>query len=164
MVAQELAAREIENYLPAFQELHQWRDREKVVDVPVFPGYLFARFADSNQTRVEVLRAHGAVQILGSGGRIEPVPDFEIEAIRRLLDSRVHCFAHPFLREGSWVRVKRGPLKGQEGQLVCLKNRTRLVLSITMLARSVATEIDISAVELLPRHSGVGPWPVLSER
>jgi transcription antitermination factor NusG len=158
IVARELAARQIENYLPAFQELRQWSDRKKVVDLPVFPGYLFARFADSNHTRVEVLRAQGAVQILGAAGRIEPVPDFEIDSVRRLLDSRVHCFAHPFLQEGAWVRVRRGPLKGQEGRLISIKNQTRLLVSITMLARSVATEMDINAVEAL-HPGGAGPRP-----
>src|SRR5271154_152097 len=71
----------IENYLPSFQEIRQWRDRKKVVDVPVFPGYLFVRFDDSSASRVAVSRTEGAVRILGAGERIEAVPDEEIEGL-----------------------------------------------------------------------------------
>ena len=156
-VAADLSAKRIENYLPLVQQLHQWKDRKKVVDVPVFPGYVFARFADCNKTRLQVLRTSGTVRILGQGDRIEPVPDVEIESIRRLLKTNVPCFAHPFLRQGAWVRVKCGALKDLEGLLVRVKSKTRLVLSITLLSQSVATEIDISDVEVIrpaPRPVG----------
>lgn len=148
-VAVELAAKSLENYLPAFQQLHQWKDRKKWVDVPVFPGYVFARFRDTEKTRLKVLRTAGTVRILGQADRIEPIPDAEIESVRRLLKSDVPCFAHPFLREGAWVRVKRGALKGLEGLLVRVKSQTRLVLSISLLSQSVATEIDVADVEVL---------------
>jgi transcription antitermination factor NusG len=148
-VAAELTAKHIENYLPVVQQLHQWKDRRKMVEVPVFPGYVFSRFRDSSQTRLQVLRTAGAVRILGQADQIEPIPDYEIESIRRLLKANVPCFAHPFLREGAWVRVKRGPLKDLEGLLVRLKSKTRLVLSISLLSQSVATEIDIVDVEVV---------------
>ena len=148
-VATELAAKNVEHYLPVVPQLHQWKDRRKMIDVPVFPGYVFARFPDSLQARLRVLRTAGAVRILGQGERIEPVPDAEIESIRRLLKANVPCFAHPFLREGAWVRVKRGPLRGLEGLLVRVKSRSRLVLSVTLLSQSVATEMDTSDVEVL---------------
>ena len=148
-VAAELAARHVEHYLPVFQQVHQWKDRKKLVDVAVFPGYVFARFCDSARTRLEVLRTIGTVRILGQGDRIEPIPDLEIDGIRRLLKANVPCFAHPFLRQGAWVRVKRGPLKEVEGLLVRVKSQTRLVLSVTLLSQSVATEIDISDVEVI---------------
>lgn len=148
-MAAELTAKHIENYLPVVQQLHQWKDRRKMVEVPVFPGYVFSRFRDSSQTRLQVLRTAGAVRILGQADQIEPIPDYEIESIRRLLKANVPCFAHPFLREGAWVRVKRGPLKDLEGLLVRLKSKTRLVLSISLLSQSVATEIDIVDVEVV---------------
>lgn len=148
-LASELSAKRMENYLPLVQEVHQWKDRRKLVELPVFPGYVFARFADSSRTRLEVLRAAGTVRILGSGDRIEPVPEFEIDSIRRLLKANVPLFAHPFLREGAWVRVKRGPLKDLEGLLVRVKSKTRLVLSVSLLSQSVATEIDIADVQVL---------------
>lgn len=155
-VATELTAKGVENYLPLVEEAHQWKDRRKLVEMPVFSGYVFARFGDSSPLRMKVLRVTGAVRILGSQGQIEAVPECEIESIRRLLKANVVCFAHPFLREGAWVRVKRGPLKDVEGMLVRLKNKTRLVVSISLLSQSVGTEIDIQDVEVI-RPAGKKP-------
>ncbi|MBI1787492.1 MAG: UpxY family transcription antiterminator [Acidobacteria bacterium] len=148
-VRSELAAQGMENYLPAVTELHQWKDRRKLVDQPLFPGYVFVRFTDAAESRRHVLRIQGVVRLLGGFGGIEPVPDEEIESIQRLLESTQSCFAHPFLREGAWVRVRRGVLRGMEGWLVRVKNRTRLVLSISLLSQSVATEIDAKDVEVI---------------
>jgi len=144
-----LAEKGIENYLPAFHEVHQWKDRKKLIELPVFPGYLFASIVDSREARLAILRIEGVVNILGQAERIEPVPENEIQAVRRLLESRTHFYAHPLLREGAWVRVKRGALKGLEGLLLRVKNQTRLVLSITLLSQSVSTEIDASDVQFL---------------
>lgn len=156
-VAAELAAKPVENYLPVVQEWHQWKDRKKLVEVPVFPGYVFARFADSTRNRLQVLHTAGTVRILGQREQIEPIPDREIESVQRLLQANVPCFAHPFLREGAWVRVKRGALQDLEGLLVRVKSKTRLVLSITLLSQAVATEIDISDVEVIrPRPKRTG--------
>ncbi len=158
-VAAELTAKEIEHFLPLVDELHQWKDRRKLVHLPVFPGYVFARFGDTARARLQVLNTAGTVRILGSDGKIEPIPDLEIEAIRRLLKANVPYFAHPFLREGAWVRVKRGALKNVEGLLVRVKNKTRLVLSVSLLSQSVATEIDIRNVEVIraaPRRKASG--------
>ncbi len=155
-VSCELAAKHVENYLPVVEQVHQWKDRRKRVEVPVFPGYVFVRLRDHHSIRLEVLRTAGSVRILGQGDRIEPVPEAEIESIRRLLKARVPCFAHPFLKEGAWVRVKSGPLRDVEGLLVRLKSKTRLVLSVALLSQSVATEIDVADVEVLrPAHHRV---------
>ena len=151
-VTTELTARGLENYLPLVEKVHQWNDRKKVVQLPVFPGYVFARFADNGKNRLEVLRTAGTVRILGHGDRVEPVPQSEIESIRRLLKGNVPFFAHPFLREGAWVRVKRGPLKDLEGLLLRVKSKTRLVVSISILSQSVATETDIGDVEVIRRE------------
>lgn len=148
-VSCELASKHVENYLPVVEQVHQWKDRRKRVEVPVFPGYVFVRLRDSHSTRLEVLRTAGSVRILGQGDRIEPVPEAEIESIRRLLKARVPCFSHPFLKEGAWVRVKSGPLRDVEGLLVRMKSKTRLVLSVALLSQSVATEIDVADVEVL---------------
>lgn len=139
----------IEHFLPTFREVHQWKDRKKVVESPLFPGYLFTRILDSRESRVSVLSSEGVVTILGSGDTIEQVPDNEIEAVRTLLECNTRYRAHPLLREGAWVRVKRGPLKNLEGLLVRVKAQTRLVLSISLLSQSVSTEIDASDVQFL---------------
>lgn len=148
-VASELTAKGVENYLPVIQEARRWKDRTKIIDFPVFPSYVFSRFADSHRSRLEVLKTIGTVRILSRGESIDPIPDREIESLQRLLKANVRCFAHPFLREGAWVRIKCGPLKDIEGHLVRLKNDTRLVVSIALLTQSVATEIDIRDVEVI---------------
>jgi transcription antitermination factor NusG len=148
-VADQLSAKNIENYLPAYEEMHQWQDRKRKVLVPLFPGYVFVRVGQHTQTRLPLLQTSGVVRIVGQGGKDEPVADQEVEAIRSVLKSNTRCFAHPFLREGAWVRVKRGPLTGVEGFLVRLKKQSRLVISVNVLAQSVAIEVDCSDVELV---------------
>lgn len=144
-----LSEKGVETYLPTFREVHQWKDRKKVVEQPLFPGYLFVRIADCPQTRISVLSSDGVVGILGCGTSMEPVPESEMEAVRRMLEAGVGCRTNPLLQEGAWVRVKRGPLKNLEGLLVRVKNQMRLVVSITLLAQSVSTEIDASDVQFL---------------
>ena len=146
-VASELGSRGFESYFPAYEEIHQWKDRKKKVAVPLFPGYVFVRFADSPGLRLRILHTAGVARILGNGGMIEAVPDEEIEAVQGLLRANVPYHAHPFLREGVQVRVKRGALKGLEGTLVRFKNRARLVISVALIAQSVAAEVDIRDVE-----------------
>jgi len=146
-VRAELSAWGIDHYLATFQDVHQWKDRKKVVEVPLFSGYIFVRLQHIEAACLQVLKTNGVVRILGVGGRMEPVPDFEIDSIRRLLASGKRCFPHPFIQEGSWVRMWRGPLAGVEGRLIRVKSQTRLVLSVELLSQSVATEVDASDVE-----------------
>jgi transcriptional antiterminator NusG len=155
-VATELTERGIIAYLPVISEVHQWQDRRKQVAVPVFPGYLFARFCDTAEERLRVLRIGGTVRILGNGSLIDPVSDGEIESIRRLIDSKCGFALHPYLHEGVRVRVKRGPLRGVEGLFVRIKNRDRLVVSIQLLSQSVATEVDSRNLEALPARAAAG--------
>lgn len=148
-VTTQLSARGIETYWPAVKETCAWADREKLVERPIFPGYVFARFRDDAPSRLAVHKANGVVRILGFSSHIEPVPDQEVASIRRLLASGHPCFSHPFIREGSRVRVTRGPLRGMEGTLVRFKNQTRLVLSVDLLSQSVATEVGLYDVEAI---------------
>lgn len=155
-VAGELATKGLENYLPAIEEIHHWKDRKKLVQVPLFRGYVFVRIADSETERLAVLRTSGAVRILGQGEGIEPVAAAEIQSIRLLLSARVRVQGHPFMREGDWVLVKRGALKGVEGILIRIKNQTRLVVSVSLLSQSVAAEVDASDVEVLHHQDSAG--------
>ena len=148
-VATELGAKGVECYVPAVKETHAWTDRKKVIEVPLFPGYVFTRFYDSPMLRHTIIRSYGAVRILGHGREIEAVPNSEIEAIQRLILSNVSLLAHPLLREGALVRIRRGPLKNLEGLLVRIKTQARLVLSVELLCRSVSTEVDLNDVEPL---------------
>jgi transcription antitermination factor NusG len=147
-VAGRLAEKQVEHYLPLFNEVHQWQDRKKPVEVPVFPSYLFARLADNPADRLRVLVTSGVVRILGAEVQAEPVPDRQIAEIRQMLaGSQGRCYREPWLKAGTLVRVRRGPLKDLQGFLVRVKNQTRLIVSIDLLAQSVATEVDVRDVE-----------------
>jgi transcription antitermination factor NusG len=150
-IAADLTASGVEAYLPAYEEVHQWKDRKKAVLMPLFPGYVFARFHDEPGTRLRVLQVSGVVCILGRDGRIESVPEVQIDSVRAMLNANA-ALVHPFLREGDWVRIKRGPLNGIEGILVRAAHRFRVVVSISLLARSVATEVDLGDVEPAKRY------------
>ena len=146
-VARSLGCKRVDYFLPTVQEQHRWKDRKKTIDMPIFPGYVLVRIPDSAEHRMRVLHTDGTIRILGYGGGIEPIPDSEVESVRLLLASGLRFFGHPFLREGARVRVKNGPLKDVEGVLTRFKNQSRLVLSVNLLAQSIAVEIDIADVE-----------------
>lgn len=153
IVVSELDAKGIVNFCPCFTELHQWADRKKTVERPVFPGYVLTKFSGDPTVRMRVLQTQGVVRILGVGKQMEPIPDDQIESIQKMLSSGKVCFSHPFLREGSKVRVLRGPLKDVVGTLVRIKQQTRLVLSVDLISNSVATEVDMGDIEVLtPSH------------
>jgi transcription antitermination factor NusG len=149
LVSADLAAKGIDTYLPCWTEVHRWKDRQKRVEMPLFPGYVFARFSDSNANRIEVNKTVGVARILGCGRAIEPVPDSELEGVRAVVSSSARYSVHPLLKEGSRVRIRHGPLRDLEGRLVRFKAGLRLVISVGLLAKSVAVEVDTQDVEVL---------------
>jgi transcription termination/antitermination protein NusG len=157
-VANELDSKRLETYCPVFRELHQWADRKRVIERPLFQGYVFAKFADSGSARLSVLTAPGTVRIVGAGAALSAIPDGEIEAIRRVMNAGQGCSAHPFLREGSRVRVRRGALRDLEGILVRVKNQARLVVSLTLLSQAVSAEVDASDVEMIHGNDRQYDW------
>jgi transcription antitermination factor NusG len=154
-VGEELRAKNVEAYLPVVRQVHRWKDRNKELNVPLFPGYIFVRMAACDASRLQVLRTGGAVRILGNGRTIEPIPECEIDAVRRLIHSKLPFATHAFIREGDLVRVRRGPLAGVEGLLLRIKSQHRLIISVNILCQSVATEVDAGNVEPIrhPAHS-----------
>lgn len=139
--SQELRERGIEPFLPVRKSLRRWTDRRKVIEEPLFPGYVFGRFRPSE--RVQVLRCAGVVQILGVGRTPTPVSDEEIASVYRLMNSPVALFPYPRVPVGEKVRVEEGPLAGVEGTVVRAEDgKPRLVVSVTLLQRSVAAEVD----------------------
>jgi transcription antitermination factor NusG len=149
LICRKLDLRGIETYCPMIRTENQWADRKKFVEFPLFKGYVFAHFLDTSETRLRILKAQGVVRILGKAGTIEPISQIEIDSIRKTLSSGRPWAPHPYLLEGSKVRVRRGALKNVEGILVKIKNDVRLVLSINMFSRSIATEVDMKDIELL---------------
>jgi transcription antitermination factor NusG len=157
VVANTLSAQGFQVFLPLYTVEHQWKDRRKQISLPLFPCYVFVHASLSQ--RVEVLRTPGVHQFVGFSGMPCAIPAEEIEAVRRVIDSSLEVAPHPFLQSGDRVRVKHGPLTGFEGILVRQKNLCRLVLSIEILSRSVAVEIEMSKVERLAGQcSPVSLW------
>ena len=144
LVRDQLEARGLEPFLPLVDRWRRWKDRRKQVAFPLFPGYCFARF--SLRDRLAVVTARGVVGILGNGAGAVPVPDWEIEGVRRLVASTLPMDPHPYLREGDRVEVVRGPLAGVQGILLRKGTRARLVVSVRVIQQSVSVELDSDAV------------------
>lgn len=147
VVADMLSAKGFEVFLPVYESVRRWKDRSKVLSLPLFPCYVFVR--GGLDRRLQVVTTPGIHMILTHGDRVALIPESEIAGIRRSVDSHLQLEPHPFLRCGERVRVRRGSLQGVEGILVRKKSLYRLVLSVDMLAQSVAVEIDASDVEPL---------------
>jgi transcription antitermination factor NusG len=139
----------VHTYLPLVSEVHNWSDRRKTVQVPLFSGYVFIRSIDSNEELSKVIRTEGVVSILGAGLRGTPVPNVEIESIRRLLAQKIPYQNHVFMDAGQRVRIRGGALDGVEGILLSQKSETSLVISVNMIQRSLAMRIDGYEVEAI---------------
>lgn len=144
-VAGALQRKGIEVFLPLYDSFRRWKDRRKVLALPLFPCYVFVR--GLRECRLGILSTPGVHAILTRGEKAAEIPEEEIQAIRRSLDARYAVEPHPYLSCGDRVRVTRGALEGIEGVLVRKKNLFRLVLSVEMLAQSVAVEIDGTDVQ-----------------
>lgn len=139
-VAQNLALRDLEGYLPLYRSRRQWSDRRKDVDLPLFAGYVFCRFGYSS--RLSILNTPGVTGIVGFGGREAPLEEVEIANIRALLASGHPVEPWAWLRVGQRVRIEHGSLAGLTGILVREKGIYRVVLNIDILQRSIAVEVD----------------------
>jgi transcription antitermination factor NusG len=140
LVASLLAEKGFDPFLPAQTQIHHWSDRIKRVEAPLFPGYVFCRFALS--VRLLILNTHGVRGIVGAGPAPFPVDSGEIAALQAIVRSGLGTEPWPFLRSGQPVRIERGPLRGLEGVVICVSGQHRLVVNVTLLQRSVAAQID----------------------
>lgn len=131
-----------ECYLPVIRSTRRWSDRVKESEAPLFPGYLFCRMNPDN--RLPVLVTPGVIQIVGVGKRPIAVEEQEIAAIQRAANSGIAMMPWPYMEVGYVARIKEGPLKGLTGIVVKIKSSAKLVLSVSLLQRSVAVEIDRS--------------------
>jgi transcription antitermination factor NusG len=145
LVAELLALKGFQTFLPTYRTTRQWKDRKKQLSLPLFPGYLFVE--DVDEQKVQVLNTPGVCSIISVAGVPSVIASDEIASIRRAVDSVYAVEPHPFLNEGDVVRVKSGPLAGLEGILTGKKGAYRLVISIQMLGRSAAVEIDASDIQ-----------------
>jgi transcription antitermination factor NusG len=145
-VGQQLQLRAIEHFLPLYDSVRRWKDRRINLQLPLFPGYVFVHLA--LRDRLQVLETRGVAKLVGFNGAPTPLPQLEIEALRTTLGDGVRANPHPYLKVGRRVRVKAGPLEGMQGILVRRKNVSRFVISLDLIMRSVAVEVE--ALELEP--------------
>lgn len=145
MVAEILLSKEFHVFLPLYEATHRWKDRIKKLSLPLFPSYVFIQGGLDRQ--LHIMTTPGVHSIVANAGRAIPIPGEQIDAVRRMVEGPLQVEPHPFLKCGDKVRVTSGPLQGIEGILIRKKNYTRLVLSVEMLMKSVAVEIDAWMVE-----------------
>lgn len=146
-VARQFASRDVECFLPMYRTVHRWKDRFKSLDLALFPGYVFVRI--ELRDRVKVLQVPSVVSLVGVDGRPARIHDNEIDVLRHGLECQVRIEPHPYLKEGRRVRIKAGPFAGAEGILLRKKDCCRVVISMDLLMRSVAVEVDEADVQVV---------------
>lgn len=152
-----------EECLPLYRARHKWADRFKIVELPLFPGYVFCRF--NPLSLVPILNTPGVVDIVRAGRTLLPVEDREISDLQLLANSGLNAEPWSYLQVGQRVRIEDGPLTGLEGLLVEIRKLPRLVLSVGLLQRSVLVEIDrdwVSPCQPSSSSSGFGPYALES--
>jgi transcription antitermination factor NusG len=146
-VAHQIEQRRIACFLPLYRSQRRWKDRRKELELALFPGYVFVRMA--LQDRLQVLQIASVVRFVSFNGQPVRLPETEIESLRGRLGCGVRAEPHPYLTVGRKVRVRSGPLAGTQGILIRRKEKCRLILSLDLIMRSVAVEVDEADVEPL---------------
>jgi transcription elongation factor/antiterminator RfaH len=149
MISAQLEGQGFECFLPKYKSIREWSDRKKVVEQPLFPGYVFCKF-DYTQRRPVVLTP-GVLQVVGCGKAPIPVEQKEIEAIQLAVASELPSQPWPYMEVGERVRIHTGKLAGLEGILINFKGNHRVVLSVSLLQRSVALEVDLAWIASLEK-------------
>jgi transcription antitermination factor NusG len=144
-----------EHFLPLYQSWHRSAGRMRGVLLPLFPGYVFCRF--DRLRRLPILTTPGVFSIVSAGNGPEPIPDEEIAGIQATCSSGLQVSPWPYLEHGDRVRVEFGPLQGVEGIFLAEKSSARLVVSIDILKRAVAVEVDRDWVQPLTTRRGPTP-------
>lgn len=144
-VAAELRVRSVEHFLPLFSSVRRWKDRRVTLDLPLFPGYIFVSVA--LRDRLKVLQIPSVVRFVAFNGVPTALPNDEMEILQTGLSQQLAAEPHPFLTAGRRVRVRSGPLAGIHGILLRRRGKTRFVVSVELIMRSMAVDIDEADVE-----------------
>jgi transcription antitermination factor NusG len=147
VAADALRSRGLEEFLPLYQSKRAWSDRTKVIDMPLFPGYVFCRFADTQ--RLLTISSPGVTSVVGFGGKDAVVEDHELESVRRMLAAGLTVEPWSYVRAGHEVEIHSGPLSGLRGQVVREKGLWRLIVNVEMLQRSVSAELERDMVQAI---------------
>ena len=142
-----LIEKDIETFLPLREVISQWKDRRKKVLLPLFPGYLFIK--STLEDRLIILKTPGIVRILGVTGSPIPIPDEQVDAIKKLIESKLPIDPYPYYNEGKMVVVVNGPLQGVVGRILKKRASNKLILSVDLIKRSVSVEVKAEDVELV---------------
>ena len=148
-IARQLEWMGFEIFLPLYRQVRMWSDRRKELALPLFPCYVF--FAGNLARRLDILNAPEVHSVVATGGKAAIIPAEELDAVRRIVASALPFEPHPFLQRGDRVIVRSGPLKGIEGIVACKKDSLKIVLSVDILGRSVAVEVDEALLERVRR-------------
>jgi len=151
VVARNLACKGFETFVPLYESARNWKDRVQLLELPLFSCYVF--FKGNLERRLDILTTPGIHSLVSYAGEPAAIPAAEMESIRHAIQNGARLEPHPFLTCGDWVRVKCGSLTGIKGILVRKKNVCRLVLSVEILGKSAALEIDGFLVERLAKNS-----------
>src|SRR5579863_7076490 len=131
-----LTGKGVETFLPVYRSRRRWSDRVQELDLPLIPGYVFCRFDVKN--RMPILTTPGVVQIVGAGKTPEAVDEIEMQSLITAVQSGVHLQLWPFLKVGQRVSIEEGPLRSLEGILVTTRGKDQLIISVSLLQRSIA--------------------------
>jgi transcription antitermination factor NusG len=141
-VANHLAEKNVATFLPTVRETHNWSDRKKVVETPLFSCYVFVQSEEWRLLHMKVLSTPGVLRWVGNHGEPAVIPQSEIMTVRNLIENGVGAASHPFLKVGQRVRVSSGSLAGVEGVLIKNDDGKRLVVSIDTIQRSMSVALD----------------------
>lgn len=153
VTARTLRAKGYEEFLPLYAERRNWSDRVKMVELPLFPGYVFCRFDPA--VRLPILKIPSVNQIVGVGKTPQAIEESEIQSLQTVCKAHANVIPCPYLKAGARVTLQHGPLKGVEGILVEATD-TRLILSVTLLQRSVSVEVDREWISPVRIYSDLG--------
>jgi len=143
-VAELLAHQGYEEFLPLFRSRRRWSDRIKEIDLPLFPTYVFCRLERKDRRWIE--KTPGVIRVVEFAGEIAVIPEVEISAVKRIVQSRLVAEPWAGLRSGIEVTVQAGPLSGLSGTVIQCKNHCKLIVSVTLLNRAVSVELDYDVV------------------
>ena len=149
VVATQLREQGVSTFLPTITQIRRWSDRRKLVELPLFLGYVFVHTLVSAQIRRTVLFARGVAGFVAMRGEPLPIPDEQIDSVKELIAKNIHCTAYPFLKIGRRVRIRGGSLEGLEGILVSHNGDRKLVISVDTIERSFSIRIEGYDVEVL---------------
>jgi transcription antitermination factor NusG len=147
-VAAQFEEKRVCTFLPLLHQVHNWSDRRRAVEIPLFSCYAFVRVVQTSEERLKVLRTPGVLGFVGNERHGTPIPDEQIESLRKAIGEKVPCLPHPFITVGKRVRICGGSLDGVEGILMRQGKDQSLVVSVDLLQRSISIRVEGYNIEL----------------